>query len=65
MSLAESFLATAKDFLLMSENIKRVDASVDRLGDELRAVDRRLMKVEVMLDLARQPSGRRAPRELP
>ena len=69
MSLAESFLSTAKDILLMSENIKRVDARVDRLADDLRTLDRRLMKIELMVDLAKQqqqhPPRRRAPKELP
>jgi hypothetical protein len=66
MSLAESFLTTAKDILLMSENIKRVDSRVDQLADDLRGLDRRLMKLEVMVDLARQQQPRRrAPKELP
>ncbi len=67
MSLAESFLSTAKDILLMSENIKRVDARVDQLADDLRAIDRRLMKIELLADLARQQPAprRRAPKELP
>jgi len=66
MSLAESFLTTARDILLMSENIKRVDSRVDQLADDLRGLDRRLMKLEVMVDLARQQQPRRrAPKELP
>ena len=66
MSLAESFLSTAKDILLMSENIKRVDSRVDQLAEDLRSLDRRLMKLEVMVDLARQQQPRRrAPKELP
>jgi hypothetical protein len=66
MSLAESFLTTAKDILLMSENIKRVDSRVDQLADDLRGLDRRLMKLEVMVDLARQQQPRRrAAKELP
>ena len=66
MSLAESFLSTAKDILLMSENIKRVDSRVDQLAEDLRGLDRRLMKLEVMVDLARQQQPRRrAPKELP
>ncbi len=65
MSLGELLLGTAKDLLTMSENIKRVDARVDQIGDDLRGVDRRLMKVEVMIDLAQQTSRKRTPRELP
>jgi hypothetical protein len=67
MSLAESFLSTAKDILLMSENIKRVDSRVDQLADDLRSLDRRLMKIELLADLARQQPTprRRGPKELP
>lgn len=67
MSLAESFLSTAKDILLMSENIKRVDSRVDQLAEDLRSIDRRLMKIELLADLARQQPAprRRGPKELP
>jgi SMC interacting uncharacterized protein involved in chromosome segregation len=66
MSLAESFLTTARDLLTMTENIKRMDSRIDKLTEENRSLDRRLMKIELMVDLAkeRQPR-RRAPKELP
>jgi SMC interacting uncharacterized protein involved in chromosome segregation len=66
MSLAESFLATAKDLLTMTENIKRMDSRIDKLTDENRSLDRRLMKIELMVDLAKESQPRRrAPKELP
>ena len=65
MSLAESFLSTAKDILLMSENIKRVDSRVDQLAEDVRSFDRRLMKIEILVDIAKQSSRKRTPRELP
>jgi|HubBroStandDraft_4_1064222.scaffolds.fasta_scaffold716771_2 hypothetical protein len=66
MSLAESFFTTAKELLTMTENIKRMDSRIDKLAEENRSLDRRLMKIELMVDLAqeRQPR-RRAPKELP
>jgi hypothetical protein len=65
MSLAESFLSTAKDLLTMSENIKRLDGRVDRIADDVRGLDRRVMKIELMVDLAKQSPRRRTPREIP
>ena len=74
MSLADAFLTTARDLLMMSENIKRMDSRIDKLVEDSRALDRRLMRIEVMVDLAKQPPHkpstephprRRAPRPLP
>lgn len=73
MSLTESFLSTARDLLLMSENIKRMDSRIDKLADENRSLDRRLLKIEIIADLARQspppqphsPRRRPTPKQLP
>jgi hypothetical protein len=66
MSLAESFFNTAKDLLTMTENIKRMDSLIDKLVEENRSLDRRVMKIELMVDLAKEHQPRRrAPKELP
>lgn len=65
MSLAESFLETAKSILMMSENIKRMDERVDRIADDVYGLDRRIMRLEVTADLAKQSPRKRAPKELP
>jgi hypothetical protein len=50
---------------MMSENIRRMDSRIDKLVDETRSLDRRLMKIELMADLATQHTARsRAPKEL-
>ena len=64
MSLTESFLNTAKDLLMMSENIKRMDSRIDKIVEDNRTLDRRLMKIEVMVDLAKQQPRKRNPKEL-
>ena len=64
MSLAESFLSTAKDMLMMTENIKRLEERIDRVSTDLTSVDRRVMRLEVMVDLAKDSSRRRTPKEL-
>jgi hypothetical protein len=65
MSLAESFFNTAKDLLTMTEDIKRVDVRIDKLAEDHRSLDRRLMKVELMVEIAKENQPRRrAPKEL-
>lgn len=65
MSIAESFLKTAKDMLMMSENIKRLDTRVDRIADDVEGLDRRIMRIELMIDLSKQSPRRRSTLELP
>jgi hypothetical protein len=65
MSLAESFLNTAKDVLMMAENIKRIDSRLDRIADDLTGLDRRIMRLELMIDLGKSSPRRSAAKELP
>ena len=65
MSLAESFLNTAKDMSMMSENIKRMDFRIDRITTDLAGVDRRLMKLELMVEIAKDTSGIRPLKRIP
>ena len=65
MSLAESFLTTAKEILMMSENIKRMDSRIDRIADDLSGLDRRVMRIEVLIDLTKQNPRKGAAKELP
>ena len=65
MSLAESFLSTAKDILMMSENIKRIDSRIDRITDDLSGLDRRIMRIEVLIDLTKQTTRKSTLKELP
>jgi hypothetical protein len=65
MSVFDSFLKTAGDLLTMSSDIKRMDSRIDKLTDENRSLDRRLMKIELMVDLAKQTPRRRISKELP
>jgi len=65
MSLTETFLTTARDLLMMSENIKRMDSRIDKLAEEHRSLDRRLMKIELLVDLAKENKPRkRTPKEI-
>jgi hypothetical protein len=65
MSLAESFLTTARDLLTMTENIKRMDSRIDKLSEENRSLDRRVMRIELMIDLAKRAPRKGSAKELP
>jgi hypothetical protein len=66
MSLAESFFNTAKDLLTMTEDIKRIGVRIDKLAEDHRSLDRGLMKIELMVDIAKESQPRRrAPKQLP
>jgi uncharacterized protein Yka (UPF0111/DUF47 family) len=64
MSLAESFLNTAKELLTMTENIKRMESRIDKLTEESRSLDRRLMRIEVIIDVAKQTTRKGGQKEL-
>jgi hypothetical protein len=66
MSLAESFFNTAKDLLTMTEDIKRIGVRIDKLAEDHRSLDRGLIKIELMVDIAKESQPRRrAPKQLP
>jgi hypothetical protein len=50
----------------MEKNIKRMDSRIDRIADDLSGIDRRVMRIEVLIDLTKQQSGRKgSTKELP
>jgi uncharacterized protein YdcH (DUF465 family) len=65
MSALDSFLKTAGDLLAMSSDIKKMDSRIDKLTEENRSLDRRIMKIELMIDLAKSNPLQSSPKELP
>jgi hypothetical protein len=51
VSLAESFLKATKQILLVTENIKRLDDKVHSLAGNVSEIDRRLLRMETMVEL--------------
>ncbi|RXH55642.1 hypothetical protein [Granulicella sibirica] len=53
MSLAENFLSTAKQLLLATENLKRLDERVSRLSDDVHGLNHRLIRVEALIEFSK------------
>ena len=59
MSLADNFMSAAKQILLATENIKRLDEKVSRLADDVSGIDRRLIRIETFVEVGQRPPRRR------
>jgi DNA invertase Pin-like site-specific DNA recombinase len=53
----DRILESVKQVLLVTEDIKRLSATVQDLAREVREIDRRLVRIETMADIAH--AGRR------
>jgi hypothetical protein len=68
MSLAESFLNAGKQFLLATENLKRLDEKIARMTDDIHGINMRLVRVETLISMegsSSRTSRVRKPRTLP
>ena len=59
MSLADNFISAAKQILLATENIKRLDEKVSRLADDVSGIDRRLIRIETFVEIGKRTPRRR------
>jgi len=59
MSLADNFMSAARQILLATENIKRLDEKVSRLADDVSSIDRRLIRIETFVEVGQRPPRRR------
>jgi hypothetical protein len=59
MSLTDNFMSAARQILLATENIKRIDEKVSRLSDDVAAIDRRLIRIETFVELGQRTPRRR------
>jgi len=59
MSLIEKFLSASTQILLVTENIKRNEEKVRNLAKDVSDIDRRLIRVETYIDIAKSMPGRR------
>lgn len=53
MSFIERLLGFGKDVILLSDKTEHLSRNVDRLTQENRGLDRRMVRVETVLDMAR------------
>ena len=61
MSLVSDALAAMRDFVVLSEKVERIGELVDDLADEVQAQDRRLVRLETMVEMAQADRTRRLP----
>jgi hypothetical protein len=64
MSVAETFFNAGKQFLLATENLKRLDEKVSRLADDINGINARLVRVETVIAFDDQPRRARRTRTL-
>jgi hypothetical protein len=57
MSVADRLFGLAKRSLLISERVERLSNVVDELAKEMREQDRRLVRVETVIDIGLRRSG--------
>ena len=60
MSLYGDAVAAIRSVILIDERVQSVMAKVDRLGDEVRGINERLIRLETIVEFAR--NGGRIPR---
>lgn len=64
MPAFDRILESVKQVLLVTEDIKRLSAAVQDLAREVREMDRRLVRIETMADIAKAGAGAKLPRRL-
>ena len=57
MSVADRLFGVAKKSLLLSESVDRLMTSVNELSKEVREHDRRLVRIETMLEFGMRRVG--------
>jgi len=53
MSLLDKLFGFGKDVILLTEKTERLSNSVEKLSDESRNLERRVIRIEALLDMAR------------
>ena len=61
MSLAENLFIAAKELLLTSEHIKRLDDKVSGLAKDVSSMDHRLVRIEALVEFGQSTRRRSLP----
>lgn len=59
MSIIERLFGFGKEVILLSDKTEQLSRNVDRLAQETQGLDRRMVRVETMLDMARYRAAER------
>ena len=65
MAALDRIIDGVKEVLRMSDEVRRLAEGMQALAAEVREMDRRLVRIETMAELAKARSGGRPPKRLP
>ena len=65
MAALERIIDGVKEVLRMSDEVKRLADAMKELSAEVRDMDRRLVRIETMAEIAKAQSGDRTGKRLP
>lgn len=63
MSAIKDAIGAMRDVLLLTERVEQTGKVLSELARELREHDRRLVRLETLVEMARHTGGKRLPRE--
>lgn len=58
MGISERFFQVLKDVLLLTEEVKRLNGQVEKLGTKLESLDRRIVRIETMAEMSMRAQGK-------
>jgi hypothetical protein len=50
---ASTFFSVLKDTLLLTEEVKRLNANTGKLADKVESMDMRLVRIETMIEISK------------
>lgn len=65
MATLDRIIDGVKEVLRMSDEVRRLADGMKSLAAEVRDIDRRLVRIETMAEIAKAQSGGRPPKRLP
>ena len=50
---AKGLFSVLKDVLVLTEEVKRLNANTSKLADKVESIDKRLVRIETMVEIAK------------
>ena len=55
MGLGADFLSILKDSIKLTDSVERLNNAVEDLKDDVHSIDKRLVRLETMVEIAQKP----------